>query len=219
MAILDKDGKILTPVNGKISTPAGWLFLPAGDAGITRKVKAGGDYWVVQEKKGRRTFTKGIWAPSKTICKAREQVEAIRITPEYKKKMASSLRQRERQQAEYEVEFKKAVEEFLNFHHSHKKAEKEMASAITAHAIPVGSGTVARTSMIPLSERAARAVIAYMRHKTTAYDKLQIARIKGERRKIRRIMAGHSVQLLSKYRSGMTVDETCPLQKALFSKK
>ena len=42
------DGKVL-PV------PEGWVLLPPGDAALTRRVKAAGDHWVVQEKKGRRT--------------------------------------------------------------------------------------------------------------------------------------------------------------------
>jgi hypothetical protein len=69
--------------------------------------------------------------------------------------------------------------------------------------------------MIPLEERAARAVIAWMRHNTTAYDQLQIKRIKGERRRIRRLLAEHSVTLLRKYRQGLEIDANCPLQKAL----
>ena len=55
-----EDGKIL-PV------PEGWELLPPGDAGLTRRVKAAGPTWTVQEKKGRRTFSKGVWAPKATI--------------------------------------------------------------------------------------------------------------------------------------------------------
>ena len=32
-----------------IAVPEGWSLLPPGDAGLTRRVKAAGDYWVVQE--------------------------------------------------------------------------------------------------------------------------------------------------------------------------
>ncbi|MEZ6128720.1 MAG: DUF2293 domain-containing protein [Planctomycetaceae bacterium] len=49
-----------------------------------------------------------------------------------------------------------------------------MATAITAHATPVGSGTVARTQRIPVEQRAESAVIAWMRHQTTAYDHMKI---------------------------------------------
>src|SRR5271166_779942 len=37
------DGKILT-------VPDGWVLLPPGDAALTRRVKAAGDHWIVQEK-------------------------------------------------------------------------------------------------------------------------------------------------------------------------
>jgi hypothetical protein len=79
----------------------------------------------------------------------------------------------------------------------------------------VGSGTVARTTMIPLEERAAKAVIAWMRHRTTAYDSMPIARIKGERRQVRRMLAQRSVELLRAYREGEEIGLDCPLQKAL----
>jgi Fe-S cluster biosynthesis and repair protein YggX len=51
-----------------------------------------------------------------------------------------------------------------------------MSKLVTAHATPVGSGTVARTERIPLEQRAESAVIAWMRHQTTAYDSMKIAK-------------------------------------------
>jgi hypothetical protein len=45
---------------------------------------------------------------------------------------------------------------------------------VTTHAAPVGSGTVARTERIPIERRAEAAVIAWMRHQTTAYDNLAL---------------------------------------------
>ena len=90
-----------------------------------------------------------------------------------------------------------------------------MAEAITKHAIPIGSGTVARTSMIPVDERASRAVIAWMRHHTTAYDNLNIPHVKGERRAVRRMLAERSVLLLRQYRRGMPIETGCPLKLAL----
>ena len=38
------------------NVPADWVLLPPGDAGLTRRVKAAGDHYVVQEKVGRRMF-------------------------------------------------------------------------------------------------------------------------------------------------------------------
>lgn len=206
--IIGLDGKVLT-------VPADWSFLAAGDAGITRKVTAKGEYWRVEYRKGRRTFSSGIWAPTNTILQAQQEVQQVRTTDQYRKKQNYAAERREKLQAAYETEFCKTVEDFLAFHPTHKNLEKKLALAVTAHAIPVGSGTVARTQMIPVEERAARAVIAWMRHQTTTYDNLKIARIKGERRAVRRMLAQQSVDLLANYRSGLRIPDNCPLQKAL----
>ena len=91
-----------------------------------------------------------------------------------------------------------------------------MASAVAEHATPAGSGTVARTQMISLPERAEAAVIAWMRHQTTAYDEMKIARIKGERRSVRQELAEQSRKILARYRRGDKFDlESCPLYNAL----
>ena len=50
-----------------LAAPEGWVLLPPGDAGLTRRVKAAGDHWVVQEKVGRKMFSRGVWAPAATI--------------------------------------------------------------------------------------------------------------------------------------------------------
>ena len=84
------------------------------------------------------------------------------------------------------------------------------------HAAPVGSGTVARTQRIPIEQRAESAVIAWLRHATTAYDDMKIPRVKGKRREIRRMLAEQSRRLLQTYRAGHTADPaTCSLQRAL----
>lgn len=206
----------LTGPNGEaLKPPLDWAFLPAGDAGITRKVSSKGVYWKVEVKKGRRTISLGIWAPALTISQAQQDVQQIRLTDEYKKKQTYAAGRRDQKQTAYDAEFCRAVECFLNFDSNYKELEKKLALAVTAHAIPVGSGTVARTQLIPLEERAALAVIAWMRHQTTAYDKLKIARIKGERRAVRRSLAQQSVEILATYRQGSASVENCPLQNAL----
>lgn len=206
----------LTGSNGETLIPhKDWAFLPAGDAGITRKVTSKGAYWRVEIKKGRRTISLGIWAPATTIEQAQRDVQQIRLTDEYQKKQTYAAERREKKQIQYDVEFCQAVECYLDFHTIYKELEKKLARAVTVHAIPVGSGTVARTQLIPIEERAALAVIAWMRHQTTAYDNLKIARVKGERRAVRRSLAQQSVELLAKYREGRLATENCPLQKAL----
>ena len=51
--IRSTDGKVLT-------APTDWILLPPGDAALTRRVKAAGDHWIVQEKKGRKIFSRGV---------------------------------------------------------------------------------------------------------------------------------------------------------------
>ncbi len=176
-------GNILLAENGeRLTPPTGWEFLPAGDAGLTRKITAASVFWRVQTQMGRRIISKGIWAPGTVIAEAKQEIEALRATEAYKKKLANARQRRDDKQIEYEHEFCQAVRSFLAFAPRYERIEKVMAEAVTTHAVPVGSGTVARTAMIPIEERAAKAVIAWMRHKTTAYDSMRIARIKGERR-------------------------------------
>jgi hypothetical protein len=207
-SLIDVHGKTLTP-------PKSWEFLPAGDAGLTRKVTAKTETWRVQVRMGRRMISKGIWAPAVIIAEARQEVEAQRATATYQKKRAGDRQRRECKQAEYEGEFFRTVRDYLAFAPHYLELERAIAEAVTVHAVPVGSGTVARTAMIPIEERAAKAVIAWMRHRTTAYDSMAIARIKGERRQVRRMLAQRSVELLRAYREGGEIGPDCPLQRAL----
>jgi len=199
----------------QVRPPAGWAFLAAGDAAITRKVSAEGLFWRVQARMGRRTISKGLWAPEAIIARARQEVEARRATDTYKNKLANDRKRRAQKQTEYEQEFMLTVRAFLGFAPRYEAEEKAMAEAVTVHAIPVGSGTVARTTLIPIEERAAKAVIAWMRHQTTAYDGMRIARIKGERREVRRMLARRSMELLRSYREGREPAPGCPLKLAL----
>ena len=75
---------------------------------------------------------------------------------------------------------------------------------------------VARTGRIPIHKRAEAAVIAWMRHTTTAYDQMKIPQIKGKRRETRRLLAEKSRQLLEAYRAGRPVAEAdCPSHRVL----
>lgn len=166
-------------------------------------------------KKGRRTFSKGIWAPKDTIHAMRAGLEEERSTEAYAKRKVADSNRREKKQAEYVEDFGSAVLDFLNFDSRYDALAQKFATAVTLHATPVGSGTVARTERIPIEKRAESAVIAWMRHQTTAYDNLKIPRVKGERREVRRMLADQSRQLLEDYRRGHTVNAAlCPLQKA-----
>jgi len=127
----------------------------------------------------------------------------------------ADARRRDKAQAEYVEDFHAAVLKFLAFHPNHADMAEKLACAVADHATPVGSGTVARTKRIPVDRRAEAAVIAWMRHQTTAYDSMKIARIKGKRREVRRMLAQRSQELLGRYRRGEVVGEECPLRRAV----
>ena len=210
-----KIGTVITEEGEALTPPAEWVFLPSGDGPLTRNVKSRGVSWQVQIQKGRRTLSKGIWVHSEHVLAARQEVEEKRASPQHEKRMAADRQRRENKQLEYVEGFYRETLDFLNFHPDHRAMAEKLARAVTEHATPVGSGTVARTERIPVSERAQAAVIAWMRHRTTAYDRMQIARIKGRRREVRRMLAERSKQLLAGYRAGKPCDRECPLHQAL----
>lgn len=183
---------------------------------MTRRVKSRGPSWTVKQKKGRRTYSLGVWAPAERIESVRSELEAERATDAYAKRRASAVKQRAKKQNQYVDDFHNAVLEFLDFADCHAKIADRLATAVTTHATPVGSGTVARTQRIPIQQRAESAVIAWMRHKTTAYDNMKIPRTKGKRREVRRMLAEASRKRLKHFRAGAKIDtDSCPLCLAL----
>jgi hypothetical protein len=209
------DRTVRTAEGQILHAPASWELLPPGDAGLTRRVKAAGPTWTVQEKKGRKTFSRGVWAPADRIAAIRADLEAERSTDAYAKRRAAETARRDRKQAEYVEDFRGAILVFLNFAPGYAALAEQLADAVTQHATPVGSRTVARTQRIPIEKRAESSVIAWLRHATTAYDNMKIPRIKGKRREVRRMLAEQHRRLLEKYRAGRELDSTCPLQQAL----
>jgi hypothetical protein len=205
----------ITEAGATLQVPAGWELLPPGDAGLTRRVKAAGPTWTVQEKVGRKLFSRGVWAPAATIASARAALAGERSDPAYARKLAADRDRREKKQEAYVEDFRGAVLAYLAFDACHAALAAVMADAVTKHATPVGSGTVARTERIPIEERAESAVIAWMRHQTTAYDDMVIPRVKGERRRVRRMLADRSKALLDAYRRGAPAASGCPLRRSL----
>ena len=206
----------LAPDGTRRSPPPGWVCLPPGDAALTRRVKLAGPSWAVLEKKGRKVFSKGLWAPRENVESVREAIEAERSTAEYAKRRQSDVARRERTQADYVVTFEREVLAFLDFSKEWVELGRVMARKVAAHATPVGSGTVARTKRISVGERAEAAVIAWMRHQTTAYDRLVIPRVKGKRREVRRELAELSRRVLDLHRRDVPHGITaCPLCAAI----
>lgn len=203
------DGKLMSP-------PAEWSCLPPGDAGLTRRVKAAGPSWLVVEKRGRKVFSKGLWAPTAHIESARAALDAERATESYAKRQESAALRRDRAQADYVDQFAAEVLAFLRFSPRWNELARVLAQKVTAHATPVGSGTVARTKRISVEERAEAAVVAWMRHQTTAYDRMSIPRIKGKRREVRRELAEISRAVLDLHRrDAVHAPNACPLCSAL----
>jgi hypothetical protein len=210
---------VRAPNGSMLTAPEGWILLPPGDAALTRRVKEAGDHWVVAEKKGGKVFSRGVWAPAATVERIRAELEAERSTQSFAKRKEADARRRVKAQAEYVEDFLGAVVTFLGFHEKYDDLAERMARAITDHATPVGSGTVARTKRIPIEQRAEAAVIAWMRHQTTGYDGMAIPRVKGKRREVRRMLARRSHELLESYRRGEPVGGDCPLKKTLVSRR
>jgi len=183
------DGRVL-------AVPAGWILLPPGDAALTRRVKTAGDHWAVAEKQGRKVFSQGVWAAAATIERIRGELAGERSTEGFAKRKEADAQRREQAQADYVGDFYGAVLKFLAFHPAHAGLAEQLARAVTEHATPAGSGTVARTRRIPVEDRAEAAVIAWLRHQTTGYDSLGIPRVKGRRRAVRRMLAQRSHELL-----------------------
>jgi hypothetical protein len=208
-AVLDAQGRVLR-------VPAGWELLPPGDAALTRRVKAAGPHWVVVEQRGRRSFSQGVWAPAATIARYRAEREVEQQSAGYQARQVTQRQRREREQGQYVAEFRAVVLQVLRFAPGHRETAERLASAVAAQSTPVGSGTVARTQRISLDDKAELALLAWLRHQTSDYDRLPVARVKGARRALRHQIARQSLQLLERYRRGEPVDPaTCPLQRAL----
>ncbi|CAM2801077.1 DUF2293 domain-containing protein [Rariglobus hedericola] len=207
--VLTLDGRVL-------AVPDDWELLPPGDAALSRRIKEDGPTWTVIEMKGRKRFSRGIWASKERIAALQLARADERLDPDYQRKLDAGRKRRAAEQVEYEQDFRSAVMAFLRFHPSRSAEAELMARLITDHAVPVGSGTVARTERIPIEERAEAATIAWMRHQTTGYDNMVIPLVKGRRREVRRLLAQRSHQLLTRYREGYDIDPvTCPLARAL----
>lgn len=147
---------VVTEQGTVLEVPAGWELLPPGDAGLTRRVKAAGPSWTVKEKRGRKTFSRGVWAPAERIARIRAELEAERSTEAYAKRRAADAARREKKQAEYVEDFGAAVVQFLDFAPEYEELAERLSAAVVAHATPVGSGTVARTERIPIDQRPKR---------------------------------------------------------------
>jgi len=206
----------IAPDGARLEAPTGWVCVPPGDAALTRRLKQAGPSWAVVEKKGRKVFSRGLWVPAENLAAVRAALDAERSTEAYARKRSSDVARRERSQTAYVEAFEAEVLEFLAFAPRWSEQARILAHRVAAHATPVGSGTVARTRRISIEERAEAAVVAWMRHQTTAYDNLSIPRVAGARREVRRELAQISRAVLGEHRRDVPhAPRVCPLCTAL----
>jgi hypothetical protein len=76
--------------DGKVHTaPEDWVLHPPGDAALTWRVKAAGPHWIVQEKKGRKVFSRGVWAARITSKRNEDYETSCRFCTEHSCRGAS----------------------------------------------------------------------------------------------------------------------------------
>jgi hypothetical protein len=197
------------------TVPPDYTFVRPGDPALSRRVKVGGGTLTVSEMRRGKRMVRGIWAPADRVNALRAQLEVERSDPAYRRKLEAGRKRREDKHFNYVDDFRRAVHQFLNFHPESGQVARTLSSLIAAYATPVGSGTVARTRTIPIEQRAEAATMAWLRHQTTNYDRMQIARNQ-QRREVRHMLAQRTLQLLQKYRSGQRFDrKQCPLHQAV----
>ncbi|QZE15213.1 DUF2293 domain-containing protein [Halosquirtibacter laminarini] len=209
------DGKYIDSENRIIEIPSGWTFLPAGDAGITRNVTKQAQYIRWKKKKGKRWISQGLWAPSEIVEVAQQKMLQLRNSNNYALQKEKRLQRRDHQHSLFCGELKVEIIKILSFHKRYAALQERAAEAITKHTAPIGSGTAARSSSLNTSQKAQRAINGWIRHHLTNYDNTPVARIKGERTKLRKRMIEEGEKVLNIYREGKDAPNPCPIEMAL----
>ncbi len=116
------------PDHGEVEIPEGWEFLAAGDAFVTRRVKAAGAFWVAWRPRGRSRHHRrrlGLWAPREAIEAA--EAQAVATEEERVKRRVHGARARERSEAVYREELADAIRRYLGFASEHAELEYAIA--------------------------------------------------------------------------------------------
>lgn len=134
-------GRSICTADGQVlHAPAGWKLLPLGDTALTRRVKPAGSTWTVQEKKGRKVFSRGVWAPADRIAAIRDELDTERSTDAWAKRRTAEKARRERKQSEYFEGFPQAILVLLDFAPSNAALAEQLVHAVTQHTPRVAAG-------------------------------------------------------------------------------
>ena len=104
------------PGHGTVATPPGWVFLPTGQAFVTRTVKAAGVFWLAWQPRSRSRQHRrliGLVAPEAMIRLAEQA--AVHTETARALRRESGARSRERQEARYRQELTEAIVDYLAF--------------------------------------------------------------------------------------------------------
>src|SRR5215510_8161768 len=82
-----------------LHVPVGWCLLPPGDPALTGRVKKAGASWTVQETRGRKLFSRGVWAPAEVVERIRADLQREREQPAYARKLEGGRQRRAAGQA------------------------------------------------------------------------------------------------------------------------
>src|SRR4051812_2382653 len=89
------DARTVRTERGEVlRVPEEWELLPPGDPALTRRVKAAGPTWLVQERKGRKLFSRGLWASRGVIEPIRAALAEERAKPQYSRKLQAAAQKR-----------------------------------------------------------------------------------------------------------------------------
>ncbi|MGI0054823.1 MAG: DUF2293 domain-containing protein [Thermoplasmata archaeon] len=157
------------PERGNLVLPQGWVFVPPGDAFVTREVKKG-PHWVLCRRRKGYTATLGVFCPDAAVTSAEERAQTTAATRERRRTAARAAR--ERAENRHRAAFEQAVLRFLSFAPEHEPLAREIARESAAQATAVRRGHVGRTRRLSLADRAELAARAWIRHKHTDYEAL-----------------------------------------------
>ena len=157
------------PNLGDLPLPSGWVFVPPGNAFLTREVKRQGPHWVLLKRRRKYTETLGILCPGTALSEGERREEETRAARAKARERAEV--QRRRVEERYRQSFEAACLRYLDFAPRFLASARTIARETALHATVKQSGRVGRTSRLSLEEKARRAVRAHLRHRYTSYEK------------------------------------------------